>query len=69
MSSKNNFYFIPAPNEITKIVNIRTKGFPCYVLRYYEELNCIQIEDQEGNVLNLVAWDALWNWLKKPIID
>lgn len=51
-----------------QIEKLKKRKFPCYVLRYMKELNCIQIENQNGVVLNLVAWEALWNWLKKPII-
>jgi len=56
--------------EIQKvqIERILKRGFPVYVLRYQQELDCVQIEDKEGEVLNLVAWDALWGWLKNPVI-
>ena len=48
---------------------IEKRGFPAYVLRYDEEMDGIQIENWKGDVYNLVAWDALWDWLKKPIGD
>ena len=51
-----------------QIGRLKQRDFPCYVLRYMRELDCIQIENQIGEVLNLVAWDALWSWLKKPVI-
>lgn len=50
-----------------QIKRLVQRNFPCYVLRYNVELDCIQIENCIGEVLNLVAWGALWSWLKKPI--
>lgn len=51
-----------------QIKRLVQRNFPCYVLRYNVELNCIQIENCIGEVLNLVAWEALWSWLKKPVV-
>jgi len=57
--------------KIQKVVmeRIEKRNFPVYVLRYNEELDTIQIEDYKGKFLNLVVWEALWDWLKNPIID
>lgn len=51
-----------------QIKDLVQRNFPCYVLRYNRELDCIQIENCIGETLNLVAWSALWSWLKKPVI-
>lgn len=51
-----------------QIGKLKQRDFPCYVLRYHRELDCIQIENCEGETLNLVAWEALWSWLKKPVV-
>jgi len=53
-------------NEMEKI---ERRGMPCYVLRYDEENDAIQIENKGGDELNFVVWDALWDWLKKHIGD
>jgi len=57
--------------EIQKVImeRIEKRNFAVYVLRYNEELDAIQIEDRKGGFLNLVAWTALWDWLKNPIGD
>lgn len=56
--------------EIQKVVmkKIERRNFAVYVLRYDEKLDAIQIENWKGEMLNLVAWTALWDWLKKPIM-
>jgi len=51
-----------------QLERIQKRNFPCYVLRYMRKLDCIQIENREGETLNLVAWEALWSWLKKPVV-
>ena len=50
------------------IKDLVQRNFACYVLRYMRELDCIQIENQIGETLNLVAWSALWSWLEKPVV-
>lgn len=51
-----------------QIKDLVQRNFPCYVLRYNRELDCVQVENCIGEMLNLVAWEALWDWLKKPIV-
>lgn len=56
--------------ELQKVVmeKIEKRNFAVYVLRYDEKLDAIQIENWKGEILNLVAWKALWGWLKIPIM-
>lgn len=51
-----------------QIERITERNFPCYVLRYMRELDCIQVENKNGEMLNLINWGVLWDWLKKPIV-
>lgn len=57
------------PIQKSKIKILTEREFPTYVLRYLEDLDAIAIENEEGEELNLVVWEALWGWLKDPIID
>lgn len=56
-----------SPIQKHVIKELKERHFPVYVLRYDKIRDAIQIEDEDGCILNLVAWEALWGWLKNPI--
>lgn len=58
-----------SPIQKAVIKKLKERDFLVYVLRYDEDHDAIQIEDEDGIILSLVGWEPLWEWLKKPIHD